>query len=249
MTNPSDLTEPSIAARLSQATKRYRDVVAVDALDLTLHAGETLALLGPNGAGKTTAIRMLLGLARPTSGSAAIFGCDPRERKTRERVGAMLQVSSVPPTLTVSEHLELFASYYPRPLPLGEVVELACLQRIAKHRFGTLSGGERRRFFFALAICGDPGVLFLDEPSAGLDVETREMLWSGVRELVARGKSVLLTTHYLHEADALADRIVLLSNGAVLAEGTPAQLKARVAGGGEAPTLERAYLSLMKAVA
>ncbi len=239
-----------IAARLAQATKRYGGHVAVDALDLTLHAGETLALLGPNGAGKTTAIRMLLGLARPTSGSAEIFGRDPRERAARERVGAMLQVSNVPATLTVTEHLALFASYYPRPLPLHDVVELACLQSIAKRRFGALSGGERQRLFFALAICGNPDVLFLDEPSAGLDVETRETLWSGVRELVARGKSVLLTTHYLHEADALAHRIVLLSAGAVLAQGTPAELKALATdGNGEAATLERAYLSLMKAVA
>jgi len=251
MTQPETLLDHApIAAQLVHATKRYGHHVAVDALDLTLDAGETLALLGPNGAGKTTAIRMLLGLARPTNGSAQIFGCDPRERRTRERVGAMLQVSNVPATLTVAEHLQLFASYYPRPLRLCDVIELACLQSLARRRFEALSGGERQRLFFALAICGNPDVLFLDEPSAGLDVETRETLWTGVRELVARGKSVLLTTHYLHEADALADRIVLLSAGAVLAEGTPAELKARATdGNGAATTLERAYLSLMKAVA
>ncbi|MBC5799735.1 MAG: ABC transporter ATP-binding protein [Candidatus Eremiobacteraeota bacterium] len=251
MTQSRTLMEHSpVAARLVHASKRYGDHVAVDALDLTLHAGETLALLGPNGAGKTTAIRLLLGLARPTGGSAEIFGRDPRERRTRERVGAMLQVSNVPATLTVAEHLALFASYYPRPFPLRDVIELACLQSLTKRRFEALSGGERQRLFFALAICGNPDVLFLDEPSAGLDVETRETLWTGVRELVARGKSVLLTTHYLHEADALAHRIVLLSAGAVLAEGTPAELKALATDGNGAPaTLERAYLSLMKAVA
>ncbi len=239
-----------VAARLTRATKRFGTHLAVDALDLTLYAGETLALLGPNGAGKTTAIRLLLGLAKPSSGSATLFGCDPRDRTARERVGAMLQVSNVPATLTVAEHVKLFSSYYPRPLPFAAVLDLACLRSIANRRFSALSGGERQRLFFALAICGDADVLFLDEPSAGLDVETREMLWDGVRELVARGKSVLLTTHYLHEADALADRIVLLSSGAVLAEGTPAQLKARATGtSGEAPSLERAYLSLMKAVA
>lgn len=241
--------EKCIPARLAQAGKRYGATVAVDSLDLKLNQGETLALLGPNGAGKTTAIRMLLGLTKPTSGSAFIFGCDPRERATRERVGAMLQVSSVPPQLTIAEQIALFAACYRKPLPLDEVIELACLQRIAKRRVEGLSGGERQRLFFALAICGDPDVLFLDEPSAGLDVETRETLWDGVRELVMRGKSVLLTTHYLHEADALADRIVMLSSGAVVAEGTPAELKARVAGDGVAPTLERAYRELMKAVA
>lgn len=238
-----------IPARLAQACKRYGATVAVESLNLTLNKGETLALLGPNGAGKTTAIRMLLGLTKPTAGSASIFGCDPRERATRERVGAMLQVSSVPPMLSVAEHITLFAASYPNPLSLAEVIELACLQRIARRRVAGLSGGERQRLFFALAICGDPDVLFLDEPSAGLDVETRETLWDGVRELVTRGKSILLTTHYLHEADALADRIVMLSSGAVVAEGTPDELKARVAGDGAAPTLERAYRELMKAVA
>ncbi|HET7814356.1 MAG TPA: ABC transporter ATP-binding protein, partial [Candidatus Baltobacteraceae bacterium] len=233
----------------TNAGKRYGDVVAVDSLDLTLNEGETLALLGPNGAGKTTAIRMLLGLAKPTTGTARIFGRDPRERATRERIGAMLQVSSVPPNLTIAEQITLFSAAYPNPLPQADVIELACLQRIANRRVAGLSGGERQRLFFALAICGDPDVLFLDEPSASLDVETRETLWDGVRELVTRGKSILLTTHYLHEADALADRIVLLNNGAVLAEGTPAELKARVATDGAAPTLEHAYRQLMKAVA
>lgn len=236
-------------ARLTQAGKRYGDIVAVDCLDLTLNQGETLALLGPNGAGKTTAIRMLLGLAKPTTGSAAIFGRDPRDRKTRERIGAMLQVSEVPPTLTIAEQIELFSAAYPKPLAQSEVIELSCLQRIAKRRVAGLSGGERQRLFFALAICGDPDVLFLDEPSAGLDVETREALWDGVRELVTRGKSILLTTHYLHEADALADRIVVLNAGAAVAEGTPDELKARVAIAGAAPTLELAYRQLMKAVA
>lgn len=243
------MSDANVPARLAGVEKRYGKTLAVDALDLELRAGETLALLGPNGAGKTTAIRMLLGLTPPTRGTATIFGRNPRERATRERVGAMLQVSNIPPTLTVTEHLALFAAYYPNPLRLSDVVELACLQRIVKRGFVGLSGGERQRVFFALAICGNPDVLFLDEPSAGLDVETRETLWNGVRELITRGKSILLTTHYLHEADALADRIVLLSHGAVLAEGTPAQLKARVAGEGEAPTLERAYRELMKVVA
>lgn len=236
-------------ARLIEASKRYGEKVAVDRIDLEVRSGEVLALLGPNGAGKTTAIRMLLGLTAPTSGTAELFGRDPRERAARERVGAMLQVASVPTMLTVSEQIELFSAYYPHPLARTEVIRLACLERIANRRLVGLSGGERQRLFFALAICGDPDLIFLDEPSAGLDIETREVLWDGVRALVARGKSVLLTTHYLHEADALADRVVMIASGAVLAQGTPTELKSRAGLSGETPTLERAYRELMKVVA
>ena len=238
----------SLPARLRDATKRYGDAVALDAANVELHPGETLALLGPNGAGKTTAVRLLLGLIAPTSGCATIFGRDPRAAASRRRMGAMLQVSSVPATLTVREHVTLFASYYPRPLPIARTLALAMLERLAHRRFGDLSGGERQRLFFALAICGDPDVLFLDEPTVGLDVETRRSLWESVRELVARGKSVLLTTHYLEEADALADRVVMLAHGAVLAEGTPRDLKRR-SGAADDSALERAYLSLTKEVA
>ncbi|MBD5653586.1 MAG: ABC transporter ATP-binding protein [Candidatus Eremiobacteraeota bacterium] len=237
-----------IPARLRAASKRYDDFVALDRLDLELHAGETLALLGPNGAGKTTAIRLLLGLGRPTSGSATIFGHDPRSAASRIRVGAMLQVANVPATLTVREHVTLFSSYYPRPLPLARTLSLAMLERLASRRFGDLSGGERQRLFFALAICGDPDVLFLDEPTVGLDVETRRQLWGSVRELVVRGKSILLTTHYLEEADALADRVVMLAHGAVLASGTPRELK-KLSGATADAGLESAYLSLTKEVA
>ena len=238
----------AIPARLYAASKTYDDIVALDRLDLELNAGETLALLGPNGAGKTTAIALLLGLATPTSGKATIFGCDPRAATSRRRVGAMLQVSSVPATLTVREHVTLFSSYYPRPLPVAQTLSLALLERLAPRKFGALSGGERQRLFFALAICGDPDVLFLDEPTVGLDVETRRSLWNSVRELVDRGKSVLLTTHHLEEADALANRIVMLANGAVLAQGSPAELKRRSGATGHA-ALESAYLMLTKAVA
>jgi ABC-2 type transport system ATP-binding protein len=238
----------AMPARLCAATKRYGDSVALDRLDLEVRRGETLALLGSNGAGKTTAIRLLLGLGTPTSGTATIFGRDPRSAASRARVGAMLQVSNVPATLTVREHIALFSAYYPRPLPVAQTLSLAMLERLADRRFGVLSGGERQRLFFALAICGDPDMLFLDEPTVGLDVETRRSLWDSVRELVARGKSVLLTTHYLEEADALADRIVMLAHGAVLAAGTPLELKLRSGATADA-ALERAYLSLTKEVA
>ena len=237
-----------VPARLDNASKRYGDGIALDRVDFHVGTGETLALLGPNGAGKTTAVRLLLGLAKPTSGTATIFGRDPRSAAARTRVGAMLQISNVPATLTVREHVTLFSSYYPRPLSVAQTLSLAMLEHLASRPFGALSGGERQRLFFALAICGAPDLLFLDEPTVGLDVETRRSLWASVHELVARGTSVLLTTHYLEEADALADRIVMLSHGTVLCAGTPLEIKERTGATGDAP-LERAYLSLTKEVA
>jgi ABC-2 type transport system ATP-binding protein len=189
-----------------------------------------VALLGPNGAGKTTAIQLLLGLAKPSSGSARLFGLDPRDPATRMRIGAMLQISKVPETLKVREHLELFSSYYPNPLPPGEALAAAGLEGIENRLFGKLSGGQKQRVLFALALCGNPDLLFLDEPTVGLDVEVRRSLWDQIRSKVTSGRTVLLTTHYLEEADALADRIILLDRGRILAEGTPGEIKARVQG-------------------
>jgi ABC-2 type transport system ATP-binding protein len=146
------------------------------------------------------------------------------------RAGAMLQVGRVPETLRVREHIDLFSSYYPRPLPLEEVLAAAGLEKLRDRKFGDLSGGQRQRTLFALAICGDPDLLFLDEPTVGLDVEARRALWEEIRRLVERGKTVLLTTHYLQEADALADRIAVINQGAIIAEGTPAEIKAQTSG-------------------
>jgi ABC-2 type transport system ATP-binding protein len=174
-----------------------------------------------------------------------VFGADPAHPRNRVRTGAMLQVSGVPATLTVAEHIELFSSYYPRPLPRTETLRLASLEGLAKRRFGQLSGGQKQRLFFALAICGDPDILFLDEPTVGLDIETRQLMWSHIRGFVARGKSVLLTTHYLGEADALADRIALITKGTIVAQGTPEAIKTRAA----ATDLETAYLTLTGAAA
>ncbi|MDQ2944688.1 MAG: ABC transporter ATP-binding protein, partial [Acidobacteriota bacterium] len=195
-------------AELQAVTKRYGDVHALRGIDLSIEPGQLVALLGPNGAGKTTAVKLLLGLASPSSGSARVFGQDPRHRNARVRTGAMLQVARVPESLRVREHIELFSSYYPAPRPLRDIVEAAGLAGLEKRPFGELSGGQRQRVLFALAICGNPDLLFLDEPTAGLDVEARRILWDHIREFVARGGSVLLTTHYLEEADALAHRIV-----------------------------------------
>jgi len=195
-----------VVARLSGVSKSYGEVRALNNLDLTIHGGELLALLGPNGAGKTTAVKLLLGLMRPGAGSVRIFDGDPAEAHVRARTGAMLQVARVPETLRVREHLALFRSYYPHPLPQEEVLAMTGLSGIADRLFGELSGGQRQRVLFALAMCGDPDVLFLDEPTVGLDVESRRQLWEQIRVLVDKGKTVLLTTHYLEEADALAER-------------------------------------------
>jgi ABC-2 type transport system ATP-binding protein len=229
------MNRESIAAELRQASKEYGGrggtrVTALDRLDFAVQPGEVVALLGPNGAGKTTAVQLLLGLARPTSGEARLFGRDPQDAAARVRVGAMLQVSKVPETLKVKEHVELIGSYYPRPLPASEVIALAGLSGLEERPFGKLSGGQKQRVLFALALCGDPDLLFLDEPTTGLDVEARRGLWSAIRELVRRGRTVLLTTHYLEEADALASRIVVLGRGRLVAEGTPAEIKARALG-------------------
>ena len=216
-------------AVLANVTKRYGKITALDGLSLALRPGEIVALLGPNGAGKSTAVRLMLGLSSPTSGTARIFGGDPRLSSTRTRIGAMLQVASVPKTLKVREHIELFRSYYPHPLPFGEVVRIAQLEGIEERLFEKLSGGQRQRLLFGLALCGDPEIVFLDEPTVGMDIEARRGLWAQIRTLAERGKTILLTTHYLEEADALASRIVVINRGRMVAEGTPAEIKSRTA--------------------
>src|ERR1043166_3412372 len=206
-------TEDQGVAELRRATRRYGKVAALDGVDLEGPAGEVGALLGPNGAGKTTAVQLLLGLLRPTAGSARLFGLDPRDTAARVRVGAMLQISKVPETLKVREHVELVSSYYPNPLPLSESLAAAGLTGVEERLFGKLSGGQRQRVLFALALCGNPDVLFLDEPTVGLDVESRRAFWETVRERGGAGCTVFLTTHSREEADALASRIVLPDRG------------------------------------
>ena len=219
-----------IVARTRKLSKTFGSVTALRNIDFELRRGELLALLGPNGAGKTTLVRMLLGQARPDSGSVTVFGADPRNEDMRYRVGAMLQVARVPETLKVREHIDLFSSYYPKPLPVAETLCITGLEALENRRFGELSGGQRQRVLFGISICGDPDLLFLDEPTVGLDVEARRLMWTQIRNLVSRGKTILLTTHYLNEADALADRILVLQHGAIVAEGTPAEIKSRTIG-------------------
>ncbi|MGA9966483.1 MAG: ABC transporter ATP-binding protein [Terriglobales bacterium] len=220
----------AVIASLHGASKNFGEVQALRQVNFAVRAGELVALLGPNGAGKTTAVKLFLGLAKPTSGTVSVFGGDPIHAEVRTRIGAMLQVAKVPETLRVREHIDLFSSYYPNPLPLAETLAAAGLQEIKDRVFGELSGGQRQRVLFALALCGDPDILFLDEPTVGLDVESRRVLWEEIRKLIARGKTVLLTTHYLEEADALADRVVVINRGEIIAEGTPAEIKASTAG-------------------
>jgi ABC-2 type transport system ATP-binding protein len=220
----------AVIASLHGASKTFGEVQALRQVNFAVRAGELVALLGPNGAGKTTAVKLFLGLAKPTAGTVSVFGGDPIHAEVRTRIGAMLQVAKVPETLRVREHIDLFSSYYPNPLPLAETLAAAGLQEIKDRVFGELSGGQRQRVLFALAICGNPDILFLDEPTVGLDVESRRVLWDEIRKLIARGKTVLLTTHYLEEADALADRVVVINRGEIVAEGTPAEIKASTAG-------------------
>ena len=219
-----------IVASIEGVNKNYGSVRALRNVNFRVSAGEVVALLGPNGAGKTTAVKLLLGLLQPDSGKVRVFGGDPTNPENRMRTGAMLQVGRVPETLRVREHIDLFSSYYPHSLPAQEILAAAGLEKLANRKFGELSGGQRQRVLFALAICGDPDLLFLDEPTVGLDVEARRLLWDEIRRMVGRGKTVLLTTHYLEEADALADRVAVINQGEIIAEGTPAEIKAKTSG-------------------
>ncbi|HTC93368.1 MAG TPA: ABC transporter ATP-binding protein [Terriglobales bacterium] len=221
---------PEVAAEFCGVSKCYGETPALNNVSFRLHPGELVSLLGANGAGKTTAVKLLLGLAAPNQGRVRIFGQSPHTAAAKMRIGAMLQVGKVPETLKVREHIELFSCYYPRPLPLATVIETAGLQGLENRLFGELSGGQKQRVLFALAICGDPDLLFLDEPTVGLDVDSRRAFWREIRAFVERGRSVLLTTHYLEESDALADRILVLNRGTIVAEGTPKEIKSSVAG-------------------
>jgi ABC-2 type transport system ATP-binding protein len=223
-----------VLAELRSASKTYgrggKAVAAVRDLDLAVRPGELLAVLGPNGAGKSTAIGMLTGLTAPTTGAALLFGQDPRDLAARQRIGVMLQASGVPETLRVRELLAAFRGYYADPLPVGTVVAAAGLGGLENRLFGALSGGQQRRVLFGLALCGNPELLFFDEPTTGLDPEIRRTLWATLRELAGAGRGVVLTTHYLEEADVLADRVVVLDSGRIIADGTPSEIKSLVQG-------------------
>ncbi len=218
--------QANTAASLTHVVKRYGEKLALDDLTLAIEPGQVTALLGPNGAGKSTAIALLLGLTRAASGDVRVLGGAPGALAVRRRTGVMLQSAALPDTLRVRELLDLVRSYYPRPRAAQEVIACTGLRALLDSPYARLSGGQQRRVQFALAICGDPQLLFLDEPTTGLDIEARESLWAVVRDLTARGCAILLTTHYLEEAEALAQRVAVLSRGRIVSEGTVDEIRA-----------------------
>jgi len=219
-----------VAAQLIEATKKYGAVEALKGVSLDIELGEVVAMLGPNGAGKTTSISLLLGLRKPTSGKARLFGLDPSDLNARCRVGVMLQESGIPEMLKVREIVDLFRSYYPKPMARDRAIAMAGLEEKANALVKQLSGGQRQRLYFALAVCGDPEVLFLDEPTVGMDVEGRRSFIERIAEFANMGRTVVLTTHYLEEADQLAKRVVVIDRGLVIADASPNEIKSKVAG-------------------
>lgn len=224
-----DVPAPAPVARLAGIHKAHGAVRALDGIDLDLRPGEVLALLGANGAGKSTAVSVLLGLAAPDAGTATLGGLPPLHRAARAQAGAMLQSAALPATLRVGELLDLARSYHAAPRSVADCVALGGLDGLVARRYGALSGGQQRRVQFALALCGAPRLLVLDEPTTGLDHDARQRVWSAIRTLSAEGAAVLLTTHYLEEAEALADRVVVLDRGRVVAEGSVDAIRSRVA--------------------
>jgi ABC-2 type transport system ATP-binding protein len=224
--------EPTSGIELRGLAKSYRAgdtvVFAVRGIDVSIAPRETVALLGPNGAGKSTTIDVILGLARPDAGSVAVFGHEPSVVIEAGRVGAMLQTGSLLRDLTVRELVATMASLFPRPLDVDEVLELTGTTAFAGQLTQKLSGGQTQRVRSALALVPDPELLVLDEPTVGMDVEARRAFWTTMREFAAQGRTVLFATHYLEEADAYADRIVLMARGSIVADGPPTEIKAMV---------------------
>ena len=233
---------------LSQLSKSYGAVPAVQSLDLAIAPGETVALLGPNGAGKTTTIDMVLGLTRPDSGTISIFGVPPAKAVQAGWIGGMLQTGAPLEHLRVRELIALTASYYPAPLGIDEVLGLTGADAFAGQWTTKLSGGQAQRLRFAAALVGDPDLLLLDEPTAAIDVEGRRDFWHSMRDIAGRGKTVVFATHYLEEADAYADRIVLIAKGRVVADGPATEIKAQAASRTIRGTLRNADPAALRAL-
>lgn len=220
---------PVSAITVKNLVKNYEAATAVGGIDLEIATGEVFALLGPNGAGKTTTVEILEGHRDRTSGDVSVLGFDPQAggREFRERIGIVLQETAVEPELTVSEVLEVYGDVYPRRRPTGELIELVGLEEKSDARIKTLSGGQQRRLELALGLVGDPDLIFLDEPTTGFDPSARRQAWSIVENLASLGKTILLTTHYMDEAQHLANRIAVIASGRIVAEGTPETLGGR----------------------
>jgi ABC-2 type transport system ATP-binding protein len=227
-----EIQEVPRGIELRQLRKTYRTsngpIEAVRGIDLTIEPGETVALLGPNGAGKSTTIDMMLGLTKPDGGTVSLFGAEPSQAVEAGAVGAMLQSGQLIRDLSVRELLMQIASLYPKPLDLDATLDLVGISEIANQRTQKLSGGQAQRVRFALALVTNPELLVLDEPTVGMDVESRRAFWGTMREAAAHGKTVLFATHYLEEADEFADRAVLMAHGSVVADGAPTEIKAMV---------------------
>ncbi|MFB7598964.1 ABC transporter ATP-binding protein [Streptomyces sp. NPDC056160] len=227
MTTTAETTTATAVVAFDQVTKSYGNVRAVDGLSLALYPGETVALLGPNGAGKSTTLDLLLGLKNPDSGSVTVFGTGPREAIVAGHVGAMLQSGGLMEEVTVAELVKLGCALHPRPCKLDDVLARAGITQIADRKVNKLSGGQAQRVRFALATAGDSDLIVLDEPTTGMDVSARQAFWATMREQADQGRTVLFATHYLEEADAIADRVLVLHRGRLLADGTAAEIKAK----------------------
>ncbi|MDI6104192.1 ABC transporter ATP-binding protein [Actinoplanes sp. NEAU-A12] len=231
------------AVRLSGITRRFGAVRAVDDLDLTIETGAVVALLGPNGAGKSTTISIMLGLVPPGTGTVALFGEPAADAVRAGRVAAMLQDAGFVPGATVRDVVELARALYPRPLGTDRILATAGVTDFANRRVDRLSAGETQRARFAFALAGDPRLLVLDEPTTAMDVAARQQFWTAIRAYAADGHTVLFSTHQLHEADDVADRIVVLAAGRIVADGPPARIRA-MAGVGTSARLDTAFLAL-----
>ncbi|HEV8401832.1 MAG TPA: ABC transporter ATP-binding protein [Candidatus Limnocylindrales bacterium] len=220
----------AIAVRFEAVTRRFGAVTALDAIDLSIATGETVALLGPNGAGKSTAIGLLLGLLEPTSGTVRTLGLTPAAAVASGRIGSMLQGAGLPANARVGELVDFARRLYPHPLARATIIERAGLGALTGRSVETLSGGEAQRVRFAIAIAGDPDLVFLDEPTVAMDVETRRAFWADMRRSAGEGRTILFATHYLEEADQVADRVVVLDRGRIVADGSSRSIRARVRG-------------------
>ncbi|WP_243062105.1 ABC transporter ATP-binding protein [Humibacter sp. RRB41] len=245
----ADAATQTLAIDARGITKRFGRVLAVDGVDLRIGQGEVVAFLGPNGAGKSTTIDMLLGLSRPDQGEVRVFGDSPRAAIANGRISAVLQSGGLLKDLTVRETVTLTASFFTAPRPVDEVLERAGILDIADRMVGKCSGGQLQRLRFALALLSDPGLLILDEPTTGMDVDGRRTFWQAIRADASRGRTVVFATHYLEEADLYADRVILVRKGRIVADGTSAEIKNLAAGRVVRAKLRGADLAVLQTIA